>query len=188
MLFPQEQEEIHGRAGGHVLKMFEWIESVNRRPAEAVARHDHVDEDKYDASHPLPTTIRSRGCWRRCGSMVWRRTRSWGVFSDHGEEFLDHGFLAHGGIHLYEELIRTVGIVHDPGAAPKRVDTPRGHAGILPTLMARAGVPMSSALAAADFDAQDGSAPVFCEGEFKVAMRRGSRKWIKPLPRRTSRR
>jgi hypothetical protein len=62
------------------------------------------------------------------------------------------------------------------------VASPRGHAGILPTLMARAGVPLPPSLAGLDFDAQDGSRPVFCEGEFKVAMRQGSRKWIKPLP------
>ncbi len=181
MLFPQEQDEIHGRAGGHVLKMFEWIESVNRGRRRLSPDTITWMKDKYDASirYNDDQIARVLAAMREQGL---EEDTVVGVFSDHGEEFLDHGFLAHGGIHLYEELIRTVGIVHDPGAAPKRVDTPRGHAGILPTLMARAGVPMSSALAAADFDAQDGSAPVFCEGEFKVAMRRGSRKWIKPLP------
>lgn len=181
MLFPQDQAEIHGQAGGHVLKMFGWIESVNRGRRRLKPETIAWMQDKYDASvrynddqiARVLESLRENGLEN--DTVV-------GVFSDHGEEFLDHGFLGHGGIHLYEELIRTVGIIHDPGAPPKRVTTPRGHAGILPTLMARAGVPMPATLAAADFDAQDGTAPVICEGEFKVAMRQGNHKRIKPLP------
>jgi arylsulfatase A-like enzyme len=181
MLFPREQAQIHGQKGGHVLEMFDWIEGVNRGRRRLKPETIAWMKDRYDASirYNDDQIVRVLEALRTNGL---EENTVVGVFSDHGEEFLDHGFLAHGGIHMYEELIRTVGIIHDPGAEPKRVASPRGHAGILPTLMARAGVPLPPSLAGLDFDAQDGSRPVFCEGEFKVAMRQGSRKWIKPLP------
>ncbi len=184
MLFPQGEERIHGRAGGHVLKMFEWIESVSRGRRELKPETIQWMKDKYDASIRYNDDQIARVLEKLVRLGLAENTVV-GVISDHGEEFLDHGFLAHGGIHLYEELIRTVGIIHDPeGPAPVRVEAPRSHVGILPTLMARAGIPLPPELAAMDYSVTPDDEPVFCVGEFKIAMRIGSRKWIRALPSR----
>lgn len=181
MLFPQGEEHIHGQEGGHVLQMFDWIEQVSRG-----RRHLNADtvawmKDKYDASVRYNDDQIAR-VFDKLEQLGLHENTVVGVFSDHGEELLEHGFLGHGGIHMYEEMIRTVGIVHDPEREPARVAAPRGHVGILPTLMARAGVPMPPSLAALDFAARPDDDPVFCVGEFKVALRQGSRKWIHAAP------
>jgi len=163
--------------------MFEWIEQVSR--GRRRLRDETVDwmRDKYDASVRYNDDQIAR-VLDRLDRLGLREDTVVGVFSDHGEELLEHGFLGHGGIHLYEELIRTVGIVHDPRGGAERVASPRSHVGILPTLMARAGVPLPPELAALDFAARPDDDDVFCAGEFKVALRRGHRKWIAARPSR----
>ena len=55
--------------------------------------------------------------------------------SDHGEEFLEHGLLSHGG-HLYEETLRVPLLIHGPGIpAGQRVATPVAMADLMPTLL-----------------------------------------------------
>ena len=62
------------------------------------------------------------------------------VLSDHGEELMRHGHLGHGGMHMYEETLRTVALVRDPARRePRRVAAPCGHTGILPRLLRLAG-------------------------------------------------
>jgi arylsulfatase A-like enzyme len=57
------------------------------------------------------------------------------VTADHGEEFLEHGFVEHGWT-LYEESLRVPLILWAPSAfAPRRVATPISTADVLPTLM-----------------------------------------------------
>ena len=155
MLFPQDQERIHGQAGGHVLQMFDWIESVSRGRRELSPETIQWMKDKYDASIRYNDDQIER-VLDKLRQLNLDENTVVGVISDHGEEFLDHGFLAHGGIHLYEELIRTAGIVVDPqdgggasalGAPGSRLATPRGHIGVLPTLMARAGLELPPDLA-----------------------------------------
>lgn len=58
--------------------------------------------------------------------------------ADHGEEFLEHGFLKHGHS-LYEEQIRVPLWLHGPGVAPGTTDTPVSLVDVAPTLMAAAG-------------------------------------------------
>ncbi len=62
--------------------------------------------------------------------------------ADHGEEFLDHGWIWHSSTHLYEELIRVPLIVDLPGDAgrPRRVPQPVMHIDLAPTLLALAGL------------------------------------------------
>lgn len=63
------------------------------------------------------------------------------LFSDHGEEFLEHGYLTHGKS-LYEEVLRVPLILAGPGiAAGARVDTPVSLTDIAPTLLAQVGAP-----------------------------------------------
>ncbi len=108
------------------------------------------------------------------------------VLSDHGEEFLEHGGFAHGGIHLYEEIIRTVGIIHDPsrpgtGSANSR---PCSQVDMLASLLDLAGAeglsPEIDGVALLDSSRPAG--PVFCHGKSKLAVRDGVHKMIVPRP------
>ncbi len=67
------------------------------------------------------------------------------VFSDHGEEFFDHGDLEHGHT-LYDELLRVPLIVSGGGLAPRRVPEPVSLLDVTPTVLDLLG------LGGADFD------------------------------------
>jgi arylsulfatase len=70
------------------------------------------------------------------------RARTLVVFvADHGEEFLDHGFLGHGWS-LFEELLHVPLLIAGPGVPAARViDEPVSLLDVLPTLVARAALP-----------------------------------------------
>ncbi len=57
-------------------------------------------------------------------------------FSDHGEEFLDHGALRHGHS-LYGELVRVPLVVRVPGVEPRRVDDLVSMVDVFPTILER---------------------------------------------------
>jgi arylsulfatase A-like enzyme len=61
--------------------------------------------------------------------------------ADHGEEFLEHGGIAHGQT-LYSEALHVPVVIHVPGAARggARSDVLAQHVDILPTILAAAGV------------------------------------------------
>jgi arylsulfatase A-like enzyme len=66
--------------------------------------------------------------------------------SDHGEEFLEHGFLGHGA-HLHPEVLRVPLILRGPGLAHgRRVAEPVGHVDLMPTLLELLGVPVPEGL------------------------------------------
>ena len=56
------------------------------------------------------------------------------VSSDHGESFGQHGVFRHG-FELWEDLVRVPFFVRTPGAAPKRIDVPRSHLDLAPTVL-----------------------------------------------------
>ncbi len=56
------------------------------------------------------------------------------LFADHGEEFYDHGGLAHGHT-LHEELLRVPLVLKAPGLAPGRVAEPVSLLDVSPTLL-----------------------------------------------------
>jgi arylsulfatase A-like enzyme len=61
--------------------------------------------------------------------------------SDHGEEFLEHGFIGHGA-HLHPELLHVPLMVVGPGVpAGRRIAQPVGHVDLLPTILELAAVP-----------------------------------------------
>ena len=63
------------------------------------------------------------------------------VTSDHGEEFLEHGYLGHGAT-LPDEVLRVPLLLVGPGIpAGRRVGTPVGHLDLLPTLLELLGAP-----------------------------------------------
>jgi len=113
------------------------------------------------------------------------------VLSDHGEEFLEHGGFAHGGAHLYEEIVNTVGIIHDPANPGKGqpVAGPASQVDILPTLIQLAGAetvpPGLQERAIPLIQEKTGRPPVFCHGKFKMAVRYGAHKLIVPRPHPT---
>ena len=74
------------------------------------------------------------------------RARTLVVFvADHGEEFLDHGFLGHGWS-LFEELLHVPLLIAGPGVPAARVvDEPVSLLDVLPTLVARAALPAPDA-------------------------------------------
>ncbi len=64
------------------------------------------------------------------------------VVSDHGEEFLEHGWTTHGHS-LYEEVTRVVFLMWNPRLipAPQRVEEPVGLIDVTPTILDLVGVP-----------------------------------------------
>ncbi len=62
--------------------------------------------------------------------------------SDHGEEFLEHGFIGHGP-HLYAEVNHVPLMFWGPGIPRgRRVAQPVGHVDLMPTILELAGVPI----------------------------------------------
>lgn len=62
------------------------------------------------------------------------------VTGDHGEEFLEHRFLAHGHT-LYQELLAVPLLMSGPGIQPRREDHPVSLIDVSPTLVGLAGLP-----------------------------------------------
>ena len=60
--------------------------------------------------------------------------------SDHGEEMFERGYIQHGKS-LYEELVRVPLILRVPGRAPAVDETPAMVTDLVPTLLARLGLP-----------------------------------------------
>ncbi len=77
------------------------------------------------------------------------RKRTYIVFvSDHGEEFMEHGFLGHGWS-LYDDLLKIPLVIAGPGVPAGRVVfEPVGLIDLLPTLVSRAGLDAGGAAAA----------------------------------------
>lgn len=61
-------------------------------------------------------------------------------FSDHGEEFWDHGGFEHGHS-LYDELLRVPLVLRAPGVAPARVEGPVSLLDVAPTVAELLGLP-----------------------------------------------
>ena len=63
--------------------------------------------------------------------------------ADHGEEFLEHGGIAHGQT-LYGEALHVPLVIRPPGEAPAatRLDVLAQHVDILPTILAAVGIPV----------------------------------------------
>ncbi len=171
--------------------MFQLIENVNwgKRKVSPEAKQWLID--KYDAS----ILYNDRAIGDLLKGMVrlgLAEDTLVCILSDHGEEFLEHGHLSHGGIHLNEEIIRTVGIIHDPSAPTgQTLSHPLGQVDIFPTLLALAGardIPetMVRRSIAGRVNPAAGPtadpAPVFCHGKSKVAARMGSHKYIHTRP------
>ncbi len=128
------------------------------------------------------------------------------LVADHGEEFLEHGWIGHTK-HLYDEALRVPFVVSLPGRlAPRRVDAPVSLLDLFPTLSALSRSPVKGAsfagvslapallggpppdparrlLAEVSYGLQPGDPPRYVEKvSFKTAAMKGDVKVIHDLP------
>jgi arylsulfatase A-like enzyme len=66
------------------------------------------------------------------------------VSADHGEAFGEHGLYRHG-FEIIEELVRVPWFFYVPGVEPRRIEQPRSHIDLAPTVLELLGVDPSSA-------------------------------------------
>jgi arylsulfatase A-like enzyme len=202
-MFPQNTERNDGEQDPLDKRMLRLTKAVNFQRRRVDAATLQWLRDKYDAS-VLYNDHAVGDLFAGLASLELADDTVVAVISDHGEEFLEHGGFSHGHIHLYEEVIRTVGIIHDP-AAPNgaaRLSRPVSQVDLWPTLLAVAGathLPQAWAEKnfcphilhpdrTAAFDRGDGdrtAPPIFCHGKFKIAVRNGRYKLIRSLPSST---
>jgi choline-sulfatase len=69
----------------------------------------------------------------------WGKRTAIIVTADHGEAFGEHGLYRHAH-ELWEELVHVPLFFLVPGAKPRRVETPRSHVDLAPTILELAGV------------------------------------------------
>jgi arylsulfatase A-like enzyme len=109
--------------------------------------------------------------------------------SDHGEEFLEHGFLGHGA-NLHGEITHIPLLFRGPGI-PRgaRVRTTVGHADLMPTLLELAGIPdpgggmgRSFARVLRGMADENAEAPVFSETWNELAVDAHGRRVAVPWP------
>jgi choline-sulfatase len=81
------------------------------------------------------------------GDLVdWSLSQPWGkntaviITGDHGEGFGEHNHYRHA-YELWEALVRTAMFVYVPGAPPQRIETPRSHIDLAPTIADLMGIP-----------------------------------------------
>ena len=89
--------------------------------------------------------------------------------------------MSHAGIHLYDDVIRTVGLVRGPGLpAGRRIARPTSHVQLWPWLLRLAGADhLPTTWQDLDLLNESLTSPVFCVGEFKAAVRCGDHKLIR---------
>lgn len=82
------------------------------------------------------------------------------VVSDHGEEFLEHGFTGHA-LSLYDEVIRIPLLFSQPGRIPAglRVAEPAGLIDVAPTVLSLAGLPVPESMDGIPLLPREGGSP-----------------------------
>ncbi len=88
------------------------------------------------------------------------------VTADHGEEFMERGWLGHT-VTVYQELIHVPLVVRVPGATPQQIDTSVGLVDVLPTVLAHANIQAPDDIAGQALDPRElhasGHGPRFSE-------------------------
>jgi len=188
ILFPLHLDRIGGAnpQDKTISKLHDLIISINRKGRQVDTPTRAWVTDKYDASIRYNDDQVAK-VFEALQSLGLQEDTVVAVLSDHGEELWDHGHFGHGGVHMYDEIVRTVGLIHDP-AAPDggRTAIPVNHVQIVPTLLQLAGAKDLPA-DLADLDIRESvqrqqaggePEPVFCVGPFKTVARRGDLKLI----------
>lgn len=194
-LFPQEQRKLNDSNTDSMFRLLNEVAWGRRKLTDATRRWML---DKYDASI-LYNDAAIGELLAGLEDLGLADDTIVAVLSDHGEEFHEHGNLGHAGVHLYEEVIRTVGIVRDPSRAGAGgvVSTPLSQTEVWPTLLQLAGARelpeawqrrgfaervAQAAAGSGETGAIEEASPVFCQGLFKAAARLGNRKLILARP------
>lgn len=177
VLFPQDVDRYDDEEAGAMFRIIEDVDRGRRRLDDATRQWII---DRYDDSVRYNDAEVGR-IFDAVTRLGLDNDTIIAVVSDHGEELLDHGHLAHAGIHLYEETIRTVGLVRGPGLpSGLRVARPVSHVQLWPWLLQVAGADhQPPAWTGLDLLDEISPSPVFCIGEFKAAVRSGDHKLIR---------
>ena len=115
-------------------------EPYHRREPWYVAHEDELEERR--ARYLSEIGYVDAMLWQLYTEWVEGKDTLFVVMSDHGEEFMDHGSLAHGA-RLYEELTRILLLIHGPavGVEPQRFELNVSILDVLPTLLDLSGLP-----------------------------------------------
>jgi arylsulfatase A-like enzyme len=192
--FPQHLERMDGSAANNprIRHMRKLINAMNTRRRRVDPQTRNWVIDKYDATIRYTDDMISR-VYEALQALDLSKDTLFAVLSDHGEELWDHGLFGHGEAHMYDEIIRTVGIIHDPAKPGReRTSLPTSHVQIIPSLLKMAGaVQLSEFLSALDIREAEKRLvsggppePVFCIGPFKSVVRLANMKWIHTRPSR----
>lgn len=94
--------------------------------------------DKYDGEVTF-TDIQIGKLLKFVERQPWGDRTAIVVTADHGEGFGEHNVYRHG-FEVYQELVRVPWFFRIPGVAAKRIDVPRGHIDLAPTILELMGV------------------------------------------------
>ena len=150
---PQHEElaeKLLGDAALASTRFFAWFHFMD--PHDQYLPHDKdgippfgtKERDRYDAEVLFTD--------RYVGKLLdfiekqpWAERTALVVTADHGEAFGEHGRHVHG-FELWENLVRVPLMFVVPGAAPRRIDTPRGGLDLAPTILDLMGVDKDPAM------------------------------------------
>lgn len=123
-------------------RFFAWFHFMD--PHDAYRPHEGISygrrmRDRYDAEVTFTD--------QHLGEFIsWVRAQPWGartaivVTADHGECFGEHGHYRHG-FEVWQELVRVPWFFSIPGVPARRIDAPRSHLDLAPTLLELLGAP-----------------------------------------------
>jgi len=115
--------------------------SHDGQPVTADSRRNLRDAANYDREIRY-TDDQLRRLFATITALGLQKNTIFLLTSDHGEEFLEHGYWQHGA-HLYEETTHVPLMAWGPGhvVAGRRIAEPVGHVDLMPTILALAGLP-----------------------------------------------
>lgn len=128
-------------------QFFAWFHFMD--PHDAYVLHGDVPSwgssarDRYDGEVQF-TDIQVGKLLDFVANQPWASRTAIVISSDHGEGFGEHGVYRHG-FELNQELVRIPWFFAIPGVAPRRIDAPRGHIDMAPTILDLMGVPQGDA-------------------------------------------
>jgi hypothetical protein len=141
----ESYSELRGRAANHKTGDIEltlasarsWLERNGDEDSGREVPHNIPEDlhpDRYDREiRYTDDTLRS--FFAALEEAGWLEDTIVVVTSDHGEAFLEHGYLAHGA-ELHQELVHIPLMLLGPGiTAGQRLQVPLGHADLMPTLL-----------------------------------------------------
>lgn len=113
-------------------------------PHEPGPNWGHEPRDVYDQE------VRFTDAW--VGKLIdWALAQPWGkhtaviISADHGESFGAHNLYKHG-YELWEDVIHVPLLIFAPGAQARRIDTPRSHIDLAPTILELMGMRVPQSL------------------------------------------